>query len=102
MPVMVWFTVAHVAVGSLALGAAVALAMIVYRHPRSRSGTGKWGDRYRLMRDYIELTKPRITWLILMSTGIGYFFGLPAAPDWLDFLKQIDLLRCCTRSSGRG
>ena len=27
------------------------------------------------MKDYIELTKPRITWLILMSTGIGYFFG---------------------------
>ena len=31
-----------------------------------------------MMRDYIELTKPRITWLILMSTGIGYFFGLPS------------------------
>ncbi len=30
------------------------------------------------MRDYIALTKPRITWLILMSTGVGYFFGLPA------------------------
>jgi hypothetical protein len=28
MPVVVWFTVAHVAVGSLALGAAVALAML--------------------------------------------------------------------------
>lgn len=27
------------------------------------------------MRDYIDLTKPRITWLILMSTGVGYFFG---------------------------
>ena len=27
---------------------------------------------------YIELTKPRITWLILMSTGMGYYFGLPA------------------------
>jgi len=27
-------------------------------------------------RHYIELTKPRITWLILMSTGVGYFFGL--------------------------
>ena len=25
---------------------------------------------------YIELTKPRITWLILMSTGMGYYFGL--------------------------
>ena len=28
------------------------------------------------MKDYISLTKPRITWLILMSTGVGYFFGL--------------------------
>lgn len=28
------------------------------------------------MRDYIALTKPRITWLILMSTAVGYFFGL--------------------------
>ncbi len=27
------------------------------------------------MKPYLELTKPRITWLILMSTGIGYFFG---------------------------
>jgi protoheme IX farnesyltransferase len=32
------------------------------------------------MRDYIALTKPRITWLILMSTGVGYFFGLEQAP----------------------
>jgi heme o synthase len=31
----------------------------------------------RAIRNYIELTKPRITWLILMSTGIGYWFGLP-------------------------
>jgi protoheme IX farnesyltransferase len=44
------------------------------------------------MRDYIELTKPRITWLILMSTGIGYFFGLPAAANWWEFLKSIPLL----------
>jgi protoheme IX farnesyltransferase len=39
------------------------------------------------MRSYIELTKPRITWLILMSTGIGYFFGLPAHA-----LREINLL----------
>jgi protoheme IX farnesyltransferase len=52
------------------------------------------------MRDYIELTKPRITWLILMSTGVGYFFGLPPvagnavgrAANWLAFLKSIPLL----------
>ena len=28
------------------------------------------------MKPYIELTKPRITWLILMSTAIGYWCGL--------------------------
>jgi heme o synthase len=44
------------------------------------------------MRDYIDLTKPRITWLILMSTGIGYFFGLPRAANWWEFLKSIPLL----------
>jgi protoheme IX farnesyltransferase len=27
------------------------------------------------MNDYLALTKPRITWLILMSTAIGYYFG---------------------------
>jgi heme o synthase len=31
-------------------------------------------DRRRV-KDYLELTKPRITWLIVMSTAIGYFFG---------------------------
>ena len=47
------------------------------------------------MRDYIALTKPRITWLILMSTGVGYFFGLkrhaatPASPDWILLLHTL-------------
>src|SRR6185312_1023520 len=48
------------------------------------------------MRDYIALTKPRVTWLILMSTGVGYFFGLKAAPgeaagpiDWLLLLNTL-------------
>jgi protoheme IX farnesyltransferase len=54
------------------------------------------------MRDYIELTKPRITWLILMSTGIGYFFGLPAAANWLDFLKAISLLSLLHTVVGTG
>jgi len=35
------------------------------------------------MKDYVALTKPRITWLILMSTGVGYFFGAQkGAPGW--------------------
>lgn len=34
------------------------------------------------MQAYIELTKPRITWLILMSTGIGFVFGMSAVPGF--------------------
>jgi protoheme IX farnesyltransferase len=45
------------------------------------------------MRDYIALTKPRITWLILMSTGVGYFFGLKrpwaGATDWFLLLNTL-------------
>jgi heme o synthase len=44
------------------------------------------------MRDYIELTKPRITWLILMSTAVGYFFGLPRAANAWAFLRAIPFL----------
>lgn len=33
------------------------------------------------MKEYIQLTKPRITWLILMSTAVGFFFGAPAG-EW--------------------
>lgn len=38
------------------------------------------------MNDYIALTKPRITWLVVTTTGIGYFFGLPAGTfQWLSW-----------------
>ncbi len=30
-----------------------------------------------MFNDYLALTKPRITWLILMSTVVGFYFGLP-------------------------
>jgi protoheme IX farnesyltransferase len=41
------------------------------------------------MKDYIELTKPRITWLILMSTAVGYFFGHHGAWNILPILHTI-------------
>ncbi len=41
------------------------------------------------MKDYIALTKPRITWLILMSTGVGYFFGAKNGWHWLTLLHTI-------------
>ncbi|PWT99949.1 MAG: protoheme IX farnesyltransferase [Terriglobia bacterium] len=54
------------------------------------------------MRDYIELTKPRITWLILMSTAIGYFFGLPHSADWRAFLLGIPLFSLLHTIIGTG
>lgn len=33
------------------------------------------------MKEYIELTKPRVTWLILMSAGVGFYFGMRTAFD---------------------
>jgi heme o synthase len=36
-----------------------------------------WLRHGAAMKDYIALTKPRITWLILMSTAIGFYFGVP-------------------------
>ena len=41
------------------------------------------------MREFIDITKPRITWLILMSTGIGYFFGLHGRLHLLSLLHTI-------------
>jgi protoheme IX farnesyltransferase len=41
------------------------------------------------MWDYIALTKPRITWLILMSTGVGYFFGAKSGWHLLSLLHTI-------------
>ena len=41
------------------------------------------------MKDYIALTKPRITWLILMSTGVGYFFGMKSGWHFWTLLHTI-------------
>jgi protoheme IX farnesyltransferase len=41
------------------------------------------------MKDYLELTKPRITWLILMSTAIGFYFGHGAHWDLLLLLHSL-------------
>lgn len=41
------------------------------------------------MKDYIALTKPRVTWLILMSTAIGYWFGTSTGVHWFVLLHAI-------------
>ena len=39
-------------------------------------------DAVRLMSPYIELTKPRITVFILMSTAVGFLCGIRGASHW--------------------
>lgn len=41
------------------------------------------------MKDYLALTKPRITWLILMSTGVGYYFGVKGVWNWIGLLHTM-------------
>src|SRR6266478_3986065 len=41
------------------------------------------------MRDFLELTKPRITVLILICTAVGYFFGSPNSFHLIPFLHAL-------------
>ena len=49
---------------------------------------------------YIELTKPSITFLILVSTALGYYLGGDGITDYKQFL--ITLIGSCLVSSGAG
>jgi heme o synthase len=50
------------------------------------------------MKDYIALTKPRVTWLILVSTGVGYFFGARSGWTFWSFFHTI--VGTCLIASG--
>lgn len=54
------------------------MSVVAHRFGGQSTGLSPTGVRIYLIksvRDYLALTKPRITWLIVMSTAIGYFFG---------------------------
>ena len=72
--VLVASTVAHVAFGALTMASSVALALEVFYHVRPRAAFHPGLPAVSQMNDYIQLTKPRITWLILMSTGCRLLF----------------------------
>ena len=74
----------------LTMAASTVLAVEVFRHVQQAFGRARarWYNSH-FMRDYLELTKPRITWLILMSTAVGYFFGHHGAWNSLQVLHTI-------------
>lgn len=50
------------------------------------------------MKDYIALTKPRVTWLILATTAIGYYFG--ARFGWSFWTLFHTIMGTCLIASG--
>jgi protoheme IX farnesyltransferase len=50
------------------------------------------------MKDYIALTKPRVTWLILASTAVGYYFG--ARSGWTFWTLFHTIMGTCLIASG--
>src|SRR5947209_11249357 len=55
-------------------------------------------ERRRVAADLIALTKPRVVLMILVTTVVGYYFGLPGAPD---YVRLVHLL-IGTRLGGGG
>lgn len=41
---------------------------------------------------YVELTKPRISALVLLTTAVGFYLAIPSAPDFAIILKMIHTL----------
>jgi protoheme IX farnesyltransferase len=40
-------------------------------------------DRRRVLTDLVALTKPRVVLMVLVTTLVGYYVGVPGAPDWV-------------------
>jgi len=42
--------------------------------------------RSRVLSDFAQLIKARLTLLVLMTTAVGYYLGAPPSVDWIGFL----------------
>src|SRR5213594_10328 len=39
-------------------------------------------DRRRVVGDLVALAKPRVVLMVMVTTAVGYYVGLPGAPDY--------------------
>lgn len=79
----IWLPTLHLTVGALILATSFALTLKLY-----------WflavGERGRAsFGTYVELTKPRIVTMVLVTTALGYFLGLHGAVQWPVFLMLL-------------
>ncbi|MBI4343470.1 MAG: protoheme IX farnesyltransferase [Candidatus Omnitrophica bacterium] len=68
---------AHVALGALVLAQSVLLAWELLR--RNASAPNRQLRIGRALADYLELTKPRLSALVLVTAGVGFWLGLQDA-----------------------
>jgi protoheme IX farnesyltransferase len=70
----------HVGIGALVLGQAVLLAWEIVRCSALPLAGGRLAARPRPSRwsDYLELTKPRLSALVLVTTASGFWLGMGA------------------------
>lgn len=47
------------------------------------------GAQTQALRGYLQLTKPRITFFIAISTAVGYCFGSQSSFSWLGFVNAV-------------
>lgn len=46
-------------------------------------------ERHQVLADLVALMKPRVVVMVLLTTLVGYYLGLPAAPDYLRMLHLV-------------
>lgn len=79
-------TVLHVAVGALLLANSVALVMRARRIPLADEPARKPSQK---ILAYLELTKPRLTLLVVFSALTGYYLGSTGSIDILPLLNAL-------------
>lgn len=83
-PIQIWLPTAHLALGAAILGTSFVLTLKLWRHTRyeSRAPSIPWGAT-------LELTKPRIVAMVLVTTALGFFLGHTGSWSWPLFLLTL-------------
>ena len=79
----------HVAVGALVLVQAFVLAWDILRRFPTSSAKSAFYTSAESLKDYLELTKPRLSSLVLLTTAVGYWLGQRGSHPAAGFLAVL-------------
>ena len=76
-PIQVWIPTLHLAIGAAILACSFVLTLKTWRYLRAPVETPSvpWGA-------YVDLVKPRIVTMVLVTTTLGYFLGQAGIQSW--------------------